>query len=480
MSETTIKMSCGTYNNLVQYFQSSNERMAVLFGRTHGNAVIISDDHIYLFDDDCYDQQSSGHVKLNSDVNNHVHARFIMSEEDTYIHFHNHPFAVDTVEFSGVDNNADLDLAGYLNTDGLENIDSFRPHALPKITTISGVFGQNVLKLRSVSYDKPPYFTPIKHINILGERLFIDPANGSTDALAKRRNGSTLSAKTQRQVAFVGQIGQQKLGELRVLLAGCGGVGSINAEALARLGIGKLTLVDHDTVSESNLNRLVGAGPQDVGSLKTDVLKKHLSNITPSIKVKSIAENIFQTPPHHYAEADIIMSATDDSISRYYLNRTAIQNLTPLIDSGTIIDTEPAVNFRQRVSVVVPGFTACLECSAVSILDGHEIADAYASETEQALLREKGYVKGRPDIATPSVMALNLQVSGIAVQELLNLVFGWRPLVTNQYQEWVSGHHQRLDMHNLPDKPDPFCPCCGNYLAMGGIASTTTTVLQQE
>ena len=78
----------------------------------------------------------------------------------------------------------------------------------------------------------------------------------------------------------------EKLGKAHVLLFGIGGVGGYVAEALARSGIGWLTLVDHDTVSLSNLNRQIIATVDTVGEYKTDVMKKRILSINPKARVE--------------------------------------------------------------------------------------------------------------------------------------------------------------------------------------------------
>lgn len=78
----------------------------------------------------------------------------------------------------------------------------------------------------------------------------------------------------------------EKLGKAHVLLFGIGGVGGYVAEALARSGIGRLTLVDHDTVSLSNLNRQIIATVDTVGEYKTDVMKKRILSINPKARVE--------------------------------------------------------------------------------------------------------------------------------------------------------------------------------------------------
>lgn len=89
----------------------------------------------------------------------------------------------------------------------------------------------------------------------------------------------------ERTEILIGKQGVEHLQSKHILVAGLGGVGGFAAEALARAGIGKLTLLDHDTVAESNLNRQIIALQSTIGQAKTKVLQERLLNINPKIQI---------------------------------------------------------------------------------------------------------------------------------------------------------------------------------------------------
>ncbi|MCQ2436746.1 MAG: ThiF family adenylyltransferase, partial [Clostridia bacterium] len=80
-----------------------------------------------------------------------------------------------------------------------------------------------------------------------------------------------------RTAYLIGDAGIEKLRHASVIIFGIGGVGSYCAEALARAGIGRLTLVDKDTVSRSNINRQRIALLSTVGEHKTEVMKRRIA-----------------------------------------------------------------------------------------------------------------------------------------------------------------------------------------------------------
>ena len=86
----------------------------------------------------------------------------------------------------------------------------------------------------------------------------------------------------ERTEILIGTAGIALLASKHVFVAGLGGVGSYCAEALARAGIGKLTLVDHDKVAVSNINRQLPALLSNVGSSKIELMQERILNINPA------------------------------------------------------------------------------------------------------------------------------------------------------------------------------------------------------
>ncbi|MBQ0015870.1 MAG: ThiF family adenylyltransferase, partial [Bacteroidales bacterium] len=84
------------------------------------------------------------------------------------------------------------------------------------------------------------------------------------------------------------QSGVERLGQAHVLVVGLGGVGGYAAEMLCRAGVGKLTLVDSDVVSASNINRQIIASHATVGLYKTDVFKHRFADINPTCQVRCV------------------------------------------------------------------------------------------------------------------------------------------------------------------------------------------------
>ena len=139
----------------------------------------------------------------------------------------------------------------------------------------------------------------------------------------------------ERTHILIGDTGIERLQNSHVFLAGMGGVGSFTAEALARMGVGQLTLVDHDVVSASNLNRQLVALQSTVGVLKAEVMAQRIQDINPECRVHILAD--FLTPetiPQILDERyNVIVDAIDSLSSKAALVETAWRMKLPIFAS---------------------------------------------------------------------------------------------------------------------------------------------------
>ena len=138
-----------------------------------------------------------------------------------------------------------------------------------------------------------------------------------------------------RNILYWGEENQQLLFQKHVAVFGLGGVGGFCAEALARAGVGSLTIVDFDTVSESNINRQSVAFHSTIGQKKTELFKKRLKDINPDINIKTIddfyAEN--ENIPLAGKKYDYIADAIDTMRSKIHLLKTCYENRISVISS---------------------------------------------------------------------------------------------------------------------------------------------------
>ena len=106
-----------------------------------------------------------------------------------------------------------------------------------------------------------------------------------------------MSELFSRNILYWGEESQRLLSQKNVAVFGLGGVGGFCAEALARAGVGNLTIVDFDTVSESNINRQSVAMYSTIGQKKTELFENRLKDINPEINIEIVDD--FYTENNH-------------------------------------------------------------------------------------------------------------------------------------------------------------------------------------
>lgn len=136
-----------------------------------------------------------------------------------------------------------------------------------------------------------------------------------------------------RTSLVIGEDNIDRLAESRVAVFGVGGVGGFVCEALARSGVGKLALIDGDTVAKSNINRQIIALESTVGKHKAEVMKERILDINPNAEVEAL--NIFLNSDTvstiDITQFDYIVDAVDDIKAKVLLAKLADENKIPII-----------------------------------------------------------------------------------------------------------------------------------------------------
>lgn len=132
---------------------------------------------------------------------------------------------------------------------------------------------------------------------------------------------------------LLGKDGVEKLRHARVAVFGLGGVGGYAVEALARSGIGALDLIDHDTISITNLNRQILATRDTVGMAKAEVAAARVKAIDPSIQVRALQTFFLPETAHtfSFADYDYVIDAIDTVTGKLALVTAAKDAGTPII-----------------------------------------------------------------------------------------------------------------------------------------------------
>jgi molybdopterin/thiamine biosynthesis adenylyltransferase len=474
-----MRMAKATWERLRSYHFSPGkrvERLSFLWARAYQDGlanitVIVSHDApMFLFADDCYSHQSGANCRLLPEVLNGMLVQFAASDYNTLINVHDHWFD-ETTHFSSIDDTDDLEFDKYLRERFKPMLKKHR-HIGPDrdILNISIVLAKRGCEARVINSKQKNPFSPLASLDVLGDYLKRVYQGRSALRAKKAQNLQAFC----RHRDFISKKQQRLMSHLTVALIGCGGIGAILCEALLRTGFGAIAgiiLIDDDRLEESNLNRFQGGKPRMVGKSKAYLLARQLRAMFPGHPVKAISQSVY----HPDAEAaircaDILVGGLDNDEARYFLNRVALQYYLPYFDAATAITGKNAkVDFLTRYFAVIPGVSACIECTQYTLFNRQRVINAFLDQATLEGRRAAGYVIDDPDVSAPSVYALNLRSAGLLITELLNFVCGFRPTATMISESWRHGRFQRSDRMNFPEQPSPECPICNFY---AGAADT--------
>ncbi len=151
-----------------------------------------------------------------------------------------------------------------------------------------------------------------------------------------------------------GVSGAAAIGAAHVAVIGIGGVGSWAAEALARSGVGQITLIDFDQVAESNINRQIHADSLSVGQAKVDAMRQRIALVHPSCRVNCIEE--FATPENWQALAsagfDAVLDCCDQQKTKTALALWSLEQNKRLKKQAPLFITSGAAGGKRRAEKV--------------------------------------------------------------------------------------------------------------------------------
>lgn len=142
-----------------------------------------------------------------------------------------------------------------------------------------------------------------------------------------------LSERNARTVKMTGEEGLLNLAKAKVLIIGNGGVGSYAAEAIARAGVGNITLMDGDVVVPSNLNRQLVALTSTLGRNKAEVMAERIKDIDPDAEVTCLARFYRTDDDLDLTQYDWVVDAIDDVDAKTALIRNAVSNNVNIISA---------------------------------------------------------------------------------------------------------------------------------------------------
>lgn len=231
----------------------------------------------------------------------------------------------------------------------------------------------------------------------------------------------------------VGEEGQAKLLDAKVLLIGAGGLGSPTAFYLAAAGVGTIGIVDHDTVDLSNLQRQILHTNERVGMPKVESARETLQALNPDVHVVGYQERLSsENVMRLFADYDVIVDGCDNFPTRYLVNDACVMLGKPNVH-GSIFQ------FEGQAAVFYPGKGPCYRC----------------------LFPEPPPPGAAPSCAEAGVLGVLPGLVGcVQALETIKIILGiGKPLIGRMvYFDTLS---MELRIHKL--RKDPNCPMCGTH-----------------
>jgi len=342
---------------------------------------------------------------------------------------HTHPFADCVPSFSRTDDAGEIEIKGYLD------------RRAPGTGHLALVVGQHGCRCRPLGGGMD---VPVWEI---GEtvRLLSEPGIAASDA------------SHDRQIRAFGAPGQAVVSRLRVGVIGAGGTGSVVLQQLAHLGVRDITVIDPDVVDKTNLNRLVGAGPADVGTPKVEVAHRTVLAVNPNAAVHAVRGDVVDdSVAKTLAAFDFAFLCTDSHASRAVVCQVAYQHLVPTIDMGVSITvgSDGVEYINGRVQMLAPGLT-CLSCTRA--LDGEQIRREMMTPDQRAA---DPYVQGVHE-PQPAVISLNSTMASLAVTMFLGAVTPVPAQARFQLYDGVRG-----TIRPTVARANPECIVCSTHGAL--------------
>lgn len=263
-----------------------------------------------------------------------------------------------------------------------------------------------------------------------------------------------IAERYSRQVLFggIGREGQQRLNESRALIIGCGALGSAQAEALARAGVGKLRIIDRDFVEASNLQRQTMFTETDAAERipKAVAAATHIAEINSEITVEpEIADVNNSNVERLIKDCDVVLDGTDNFATRYLMNDACVKHEVNWIYGA-------AVGSYGVTMTVRPHQTPCLRC----------------------VFEEAPPAATAPTCDTAGViMPIISVVAAVQVTEALKLLTGQHAQLHQSLMQFDVWRNEWRKIN--PGSRSPECPTCalGRFELLDAVGSDTAAVM---
>ena len=302
----------------------------------------------------------------------------------------------------------------------------------------------------------------LSRVTVAGDDLWFWDADHFVDELPEF---------TRRHAQAFGSGTAHLLGSLSVAVIGASGTGSPVIEMLARLGIGRLVLVDPDIVEEKNLNRILNSTMEDARQrrAKVDVLAAAVRRMGLGTRVETFAKSLLDPQVvRAVADCDLVFGCVDSVEGRWILNRLATFYVVPYFDVGVRLEADGSGGIDEicgSVNYLQPDGSSLLSRRLFSLEQVRAEGARRQNPEGYESLRREGYIAGVA-VDRPAVVSVNMQLASMAVNELLARL--------HQYRDEPNADYARLtvsisQVRFYPEAEGAPCAVLGRQLGRGDV-----------
>jgi hypothetical protein len=361
---------------------------------------------------------------------------------------HSHPGGLD--RFSDFDDWSDRDL--FTSIHGW--MDDDRPHSSAVMLPDGRVFARTV--------GASGEFAPVSLVSVVSDDLHFWRMPGKASEIPEfaRRHAQVFGSGTTSMLSW-----------LSVAVVGCSGTGSPVIEQLARLGAGKLVLVDPDVVEEKNLNRILNATIEDarLRTPKVEVMKRAVARIGLHTEVLAFDRDLADPEVvKAVAECDVVFGCMDSVDGRHLLNRLAVFYLLPYFDVGVKLEADGQGGVDQicgTVHYLQPGGASLLSRRTYTIEQVRAAALKRADPEAYRDQLQSKYIVGVQE-ERPAVISVNLLFASLAVNEFLARLHPYRDDPNGDFATYRISLTQGRIIQDADGAP---CPALARHAGRGDV-----------
>ena len=175
-----------------------------------------------------------------------------------------------------------------------------------------------------------------------------------------------MTDRYSRQILFpgIGEEGQKKLGNSSVVIIGCGALGSIIATSLVRAGVGKVRIIDRDSIEYHNLQRQVLFDEDDIRNQipKAIAAERHLKKVNSSVEIEGVVADVnYANIERLVAGANLILDGLDNLETRFLINDVSLKHNIPWVYGGCI-------SSQGMTMTIIPHESPCFRCISANLI----------------------------------------------------------------------------------------------------------------